>query len=75
MVELVSGTDGAVSASYEHGPFAEAVRVSGVLGSENVIRWSTKFTDPVNNRKNYGCHSGHRALGCQPTGLAKLHLS
>ena len=68
---LVSGADGTKSGRFEHGPFAEVIRVSGVAGSENAIRWSTKFADPVTSRNNYGYRwlGDGRWLSRDPIGL------
>ena len=34
-----------VAASYEYGPFAEALRATGAMAQANPFRWSTKYTD------------------------------
>jgi RHS repeat-associated protein len=52
----VKGTDGTISAQYEYGPFAEPIRVTGIMGSTNPIRFSCKYTDDESDF----LYSGHR---------------
>jgi RHS repeat-associated protein len=51
---LVKGTDGTISAQYEYGPFAEPIRVTGIMGKANPIRFSSKYTDDESDFLNYG---------------------
>jgi RHS repeat-associated protein len=45
IVALADGRTGTASVRYEHGPFAEPLRSSGSLATENPFRFSTKRTD------------------------------
>lgn len=48
------GTDGAVSARYEYGPFGELLRMSGgALAADNPWRWGTKRADPTTDLVHY----------------------
>jgi RHS repeat-associated protein len=51
---LVRATNGAVSATYEYGPFGEALRVTGSVGTNSPIRFSTKYTDSESDMLYYG---------------------
>jgi RHS repeat-associated protein len=42
---LVNAADGAVSATYEYGPFNEPLRITGPMGKLNPIRFSTQYAD------------------------------
>src|ERR671924_1092822 len=50
---LVKG-DGAVSATYEYGPFGEPIRVHGTFAKGNPFRFSTKFIDDESGLIYYG---------------------
>jgi RHS repeat-associated protein len=54
LAALVKGTDGAISAQYEYGPFGEPIRVTGPMGTTNPIRFSTKYTDDESDFLYYG---------------------
>lgn len=54
VVALVKATDGTVSASYEYGPFAEPIRITGTMGKTNPFRFSTKFQDDESDAYYYG---------------------
>jgi RHS repeat-associated protein len=60
---LVKGTDGTISAQYEYGPFAEPIRVTGIMGSTNPIRFSNKYTDDESDFLNYGHRYYNRSTG------------
>jgi RHS repeat-associated protein len=51
---LVDAANGTVAARYEHGPFAEPLRVTGPLAKANPIRFSTKCTDAESGLLYYG---------------------
>jgi RHS repeat-associated protein len=51
---LVDASDGAVSATYEYGPFGELIRSTGGMVSANPFRFSTKFTDNESGLVYYG---------------------
>jgi RHS repeat-associated protein len=51
---LVNATNGTVSATYEYGPFGEALRVTGSASTNNPIRFSTKYTDIESDMLYYG---------------------
>jgi RHS repeat-associated protein len=42
---LVNAADGTESARYDYGPFAEPLRITGVMGRVNPIRYSTQYED------------------------------
>jgi RHS repeat-associated protein len=44
---LVNAATGAESARYEYGPFAEPIRMTGVMARVNPIRFSTQYADDV----------------------------
>ena len=44
---LVSATNGAVTAEYEHSPFGQTLRATGPAASANPIRFSTQYADDV----------------------------
>jgi RHS repeat-associated protein len=45
VAELVSATNGAVTANYEYGPFGELIRATGPTAKINPLRFSTKYQD------------------------------
>jgi RHS repeat-associated protein len=51
---LVKATNGAISATYEYGPFGELVRASGILARTNFVRFSTKYQDDESDMLYYG---------------------
>jgi RHS repeat-associated protein len=51
---LVKAADGTISAQYKYGPFAESIRVTGIMGSTNPIRFSCKYTDDESDFLYYG---------------------
>ncbi len=51
---LVNAADGTVLASYEYGPFGEAVRSTGPLAKNNPVRFSTKYQDDESDLVYYG---------------------
>jgi RHS repeat-associated protein len=51
---LVSAASGAVSALYEYGPFGEVIRKTGVMGTPNPFRFSTKYQDDETDLLYYG---------------------
>ena len=53
VVLLANAADGKESARYEYGPFAEPLRVSGVMGKANPIRFSTQYADDVTGDVKY----------------------
>lgn len=42
------------TALYEYGPFAEPIRVTGIMGTPNPLRWSTKLADNDSGLVYYG---------------------
>jgi RHS repeat-associated protein len=56
---LVDAANGTVAARYEHGPFAEPLRVTGPLAKANPIRFSTKYTDAESGLLYYGYRYYH----------------
>ena len=50
---LVNAADGKESARYEYGPFAEPLRVSGIMGKANPIRFSTQYANDVTGDVKY----------------------
>jgi RHS repeat-associated protein len=60
---LVNAANGAVSASYEHGPFGEAIRVTGALAKANPFRFSSKFQDDESDFLYYGYRSYNPSTG------------
>jgi RHS repeat-associated protein len=50
---LVNATDGTESARYEYGPFAEPLRMTGVMGKVNPIRFSTQYEDDFTGDLKY----------------------
>ena len=51
---LVDSTTGTETATFEYGPFAEPIRVSGPLAKSNPIRFSTKYKDEESGFLYYG---------------------
>jgi RHS repeat-associated protein len=51
---LVDGSNGAVSALYEYGPFGETIRVTDTLSGTNPFRFSSKYTDAETDLVYYG---------------------
>jgi RHS repeat-associated protein len=51
---LVDATGGTLSARYHYGPFGEELRVSGSLGEDNPVRFSTKYRDRESGLVYYG---------------------
>jgi RHS repeat-associated protein len=60
---LVKSSDSTVSATYEHGPFGEAIRLTGTQAKANPFRWSTKFTDDQTDLVYYGYRYYSASLG------------
>ena len=54
MADLVNAADGTVMASYEYGPFGEAIRSTGPLAKNNPLRFSTKYKDDESDLVYYG---------------------
>lgn len=54
VVGLVDMTGGALSASYEYGPFGELIRSTGPVAKANPIRFSTKYQDDATGLLYYG---------------------
>jgi len=54
VVGLNSASDGSTAATYEYGPFAEPLRVTGPKAKSNPIRFSTKYTDDESGFLDYG---------------------
>ncbi len=52
--DLVNAADGTVLASYEYGPFGEAIRSTGPLAKNNPLRFSTKYQDDESDLIYYG---------------------
>jgi hypothetical protein len=50
---LVNAADGVESARYEYGPFAEPLRITGVMGKVNPIRFSTQYADDFTGDTKY----------------------
>jgi RHS repeat-associated protein len=50
---LVNAATGAESARYEYGPFAEPIRMTGVMARVNPIRFSTQYADDVTGDTKY----------------------
>lgn len=48
------GASGALAATYEYGPFGEALVASGPYAEQNPIRWSTKYQDQETALSYYG---------------------
>ena len=65
VVSLVGASDGARAASYEYGPFGEALRVSGPgdLADLNPMRFSSQWTDPTTGRAKYLYREYEPSLG------------
>jgi RHS repeat-associated protein len=51
---LVNGTNGAIAAQYEYGPFSEVIRANGTLAKMNPFRFSTKYQDDESDLLYYG---------------------
>jgi RHS repeat-associated protein len=51
---LTSASDGSTAAAYEHGPFAEPLRVTEPKAKSNPLRFSTKYTDDESGFLYYG---------------------
>lgn len=51
---LVNASNGAVTAQYEYGPFGEVLRATGLQGSANPFRFSTKYQDAETDMLYYG---------------------
>jgi RHS repeat-associated protein len=51
---LVSATDGTAAATYEYGPFGEAIRSTGPMAKANPFRFSTKYQDDETDLLYYG---------------------
>jgi RHS repeat-associated protein len=45
VADLVSATNGTVTATYEYGPFGEVIRATGPMAKLNPLRFSTKYQD------------------------------
>jgi len=60
---LVSASDGSVVTQYEYGPFAEPLRSTGSIATDNPIRFSTKYTDPETGLLYYGYRYYSPSLG------------
>jgi RHS repeat-associated protein len=63
---LVDAANGTVAARYEHGPFAEPLRVTGPLAKANPIRFSTKYTDAESGLLYYGYRYYNPSTGRWP---------
>ena len=65
VVSLVGASDGARAATYEYGPFGEALRVSGPgdLADLNPMRFSSQWTDPTTGRAKYLYREYEPSLG------------
>ena len=50
---LVNSADGTESARYEYGPFNEPLRITGVMGKANPIRFSTQYADDFTGDLKY----------------------
>ncbi len=50
---LVNAGDGTESARYEYGPFGEPLRISGVMGKVNPLRFSTQYPDDFTGDLKY----------------------
>ena len=51
---LVSAASGAITARFEYGPFAEPIRVSGLVAKVMPLRFSTKYLDEETGLYYYG---------------------
>lgn len=51
---LVDAVNGHISATYENGPFGEALRGSGTMAKANPLRFSTKYEDDETDLLYYG---------------------
>jgi RHS repeat-associated protein len=60
---LVSATNGAVTATYEYGPFGEVIRATGPMAKLNPLRFSTKFTDDETGLLYYGARYYNPSTG------------
>ena len=60
---LIEAATGAVSATYEYGPFGEPLRASGPMSRSNPFRWSTKYTDDETDLVYYGYRYYNPGLG------------
>jgi RHS repeat-associated protein len=63
VVGLASATSGALSASYEFDPFAKAIRITGLIGRNNPIRFSTQFTTDTSGDLKYLYRNAQPSLG------------
>jgi RHS repeat-associated protein len=53
VMALVNAADGKESARYEYGPFGEPLRITGVMGEVNPIRFSTQYADDFTGDLKY----------------------
>ncbi len=54
IIALINTASGGLSASYEYGPFGEALRSAGVMAKLNPIRFSSKYCDDETGLLYYG---------------------
>lgn len=54
VTRFVDGSTGTTSATYEHGPFGEGIRVNGTYAGANPICFSTKYRDSETDLLYYG---------------------
>jgi RHS repeat-associated protein len=67
VLTMVDWRSGTVSASYEYGPFGEAIRATGTAASMNPFRFSTKYQDEETDLLYYGCRYYNSTTGRWPS--------